>query len=206
MKKTITLLTLIFTLSFTMNVMAQTRFGVKGGLNYSHVRTNNADLQKELSARPSFHLGVVGDVTIGKQLSFQPQLLLSERGTKEKHEGHDDAWAFTSLEIPLNVVYRLKDNGFFVGAGPVLGYNLSGKIKGHDESEKIELGTKVDEIKRFDIGTNAFAGYQLDNGLFFTVNYTLGLTNWSNAPNTTWRNSILGVSVGYFFKTKAKKG
>ena len=206
MKKTITLLTLIFTLSFTMNVMAQTRLGVKGGLNYSHVRVSDAEEQKELSARPSFHLGVVGDIAISKQVSFQPQLLLSQRGAKVKHEDHDDVLAFTSIEIPLNVVYRLKDNGFFAGGGPVLGYNLSGKVKGHDESKKIELGNNAGEIKQFDLGANAFAGYQLNNGLFFTVNYTLGLTNWSNVPNATWRNNILGVSVGYFFKTKAKKG
>jgi len=114
--------------------------------------------------------------------------------------------AFTSIEIPLNVVYRLKDNGFFAGGGPVLGYNLSGKVKGHDESEKIELGSGEGQIRRLDFGANAFAGYQLNNGLFFTVNYTLGLTNWLNTDVLTWRNNILGVSVGYFFKTKAKKG
>jgi hypothetical protein len=38
------------------------------------------------------------------------------------------------------------------------------------------------------------------------VNYTLGLSNWQNTDVLTWRNNILGVSVGYFFKTKAKKG
>jgi hypothetical protein len=204
MKKTITLFAMFLSLN---SVIIAQKIGVKGGLNYSHVTTNDAAVQKELSPRPAIHLGLVGEFSFGKQLSFQPQVLFSGRGTKVAHDGHDDVLAFNSIEIPLNVVYRIKnDNGFFVGAGPVLGYNLSGKEKGHDESKNIELGTKADQIKRFDIGASASVGYQLKNNLFFSVNYTLGLSNWSNAPKTTWTNNILGVSVGYFFSKKAKKG
>jgi hypothetical protein len=123
MKKTIMLFAVLLTLNAT--VIAQ-KIGVKGGLNLNHVTTNNADLQKELSPRPSIHLGLVGNFSLGKQLSFQPQLLFSGRGSKVEHDGHDDVYAFNSIEIPLNVVYNIKgDNGFFVGDGTVLGYNIS---------------------------------------------------------------------------------
>jgi len=192
-------------LLFSVAANAQNKIGVKAGLNLNHISTNDADLKEELSARPSIHFGLVGDFSLGKQFAFQPQLLFSGRGGKVAHDGHKDVYAFNSLEIPLNFVYKADSKGgFFAGAGPVIGYNLSGKEKAHDESESIEFGSEIGKITRMDLGANALVGYQLKNGLFFSANYTLGVTNWSNNSNATWRNNILGLSVGYFFN-KAKK-
>ncbi|MFZ9718705.1 MAG: outer membrane beta-barrel protein, partial [Chitinophagaceae bacterium] len=99
-------------------VSAQNKIGVKAGLNLNHVTTNSADLKSELSARPSFHLGLVGDLSLGKTLSFQPQLLYSGRGGKVAHDDHKDVYAFNSLEVPLNFVYsEYEKGGFFAGAG-----------------------------------------------------------------------------------------
>lgn len=197
--------TMTLALLFTGAAIAQSKVGVKAGLNLNHVSTNDADLREELAARPSLHIGLVGDFGLGKNWAFQPQLLFSGRGAKVQHDDHNDVFAFSSLEIPLNVVYKAGDKGgFFAGAGPVLGYNLSGKIKEEDTSEKIEFGNEPGKITRFDVGANALIGYQLNNGLFFAANYTLGLTNWSNIDAATWKNNIFGVSVGYFF-SKAKK-
>ncbi|MBM3440457.1 MAG: PorT family protein [Bacteroidetes bacterium] len=203
MKKLVTMMTMV--LVITASAIAQKKVGVKAGLNLNHVTTNNEDLKSELSARPSIHLGLVGDFSLGKDFAFQPQLLFSGRGGKVEHDDHKDVYAFNSLEIPLNFVYRPENKaGFFAGAGPVLGYNLSGKEKAHDESEKIEFGTEAGTIKRFDVGANALLGYQLSSGVFFSANYMLGFTNWNNVENPTWRNNMFAVSVGYFFN-KAKK-
>lgn len=192
-------------LLLTTYVSAQNKIGVKAGFNLNHVTTNDADLKSELSARPSFHFGLLGDFSLGKEFSFQPQLLYSGRGGKVAHDDHNDVYAFNSLEVPLNFVYRADEKGgFFAGAGPVLGYNLSGKEKAHDETESIEFGTEAGTIKRFDMGANALVGYQFDGGVFLTANYTLGLTNWNNVTNPTWKNNMFSVSVGYFFN-KAKK-
>lgn len=188
-------------LSISGAVVAQSKIGLKGGLNLNHVSTNDADLKEELSGRPSIHLGLVGDFSMGKQFAFQPQLLFSGRGAKVAHAGHSDVFAFSSIEIPLNFVYKAGEKGgFFAGAGPVLGYNLGGKIKEDDASEKIEFGSGAGQITRADLGANALVGYRLSSGLFFSANYTLGLSNWSNNTSATWRNNIFGISVGYFFK------
>ena len=106
-----------------------------------------------------------------------------------------------SLDLPINFLYR--SNGFFVGGGPNIGFNLSGKEKSDDPTEggDIQFGSGAGEIKRIDFGLNALAGYQLKNGLFFSTNYTLGVSNWRNAA-PTWRNNILGVSIGYMLKGK----
>lgn len=206
MKKVLMLFTVVFVATAAV---AQNKIGIKAGLNLTEARTNDAAENEELIPRTSLHFGLVGDFSLSKNLSLQPQLLFSGRGTREKHDDHKDIYAFNSLELPINLVYRTegKSGSFFIGGGPSFGYNLSGKVWETDEPNnktKIEFGSAVSQIRRMDVGFNALAGYQLNNGLFVSVNYTRGITNWSNQPNETWRNNLLGVSVGYFFG-KAKK-
>lgn len=199
--KKLTLIALLIT-STTMVFAQAPKFGFKAGLNLNNVSSNDEELNEELGGRTSIHLGVITDFTISKSLSFQPQLLFSGRGAKESHGDHSDVYDFNSLELPLNFVYgKNSSKGVFVGMGPSLGYNLNGKIKGHDEDpENIEFGSGEGQIKRFDIGLNAILGYQFSNKYFVSTNYSSGLSNWSNNSNATWKNNILGISVGFFLK------
>ncbi|HMO31733.1 MAG TPA: porin family protein [Lacibacter sp.] len=205
MKKLLILSAVVFA---STAAFAQNKIGFKAGLNLSEARTNDAEENKELVPRTSLHVGLVGDFSLGKNLSLQPQLLFSGRGTRENHEDHKDIYAFNSLELPINLVYHSagKSGSFFIGGGPSIGYNLSGKAWETDEPDektKIEFGSDAGKIRRADLGFNALAGYQLNSGLFFSVNYTRGITNWLNVSDETWRNNLLGISVGYFFgKTK----
>ena len=172
------------------------KIGFKAGLNVNHVSSNDDDLKP----RTSLHFGLIADFEVSKKLSFQPQLLFSGRGAKESHGDHSDVFAFNSLELPLNFVYR-KDSakGVFLGMGPSFGYNLNGKIKEEGESEDIEFGSKEGQIKRFDVGLNALVGYKFSERYFVSTNYSLGLSNWSNMSSSTWKNNIAGISIGYFF-------
>jgi hypothetical protein len=138
---------------------------------------------------------------MSKSLSFQPQLLFSGRGAKIDHGDHNDVYAFNSLEIPLNFTYKKNaSKGVFLGVGPSLGYNLSGKVKGDHDSEDIVFGSGNGEIKRLDLGLNAIFGYQFSNKYFVSTNYSSGFSNWSNESNSTWKNNIVGISVGFFLK------
>ena len=198
--KKLTLIALLIT-STTMVFAQAPKFGFKAGLNLNNVSSNDEELNEELGGRTSIHLGVITDFKMSKSLSFQPQLLFSGRGAKESHGDHSDVYDFNSLEIPLNFTYRKNAaKGVFLGVGPSLGYNLSGKVKGDHDSEDIEFGSAEGEIKRFDLGLNAILGYQFSNKYFVSTNYSSGLSNWSNNSNATWRNNILGISVGFFLK------
>jgi hypothetical protein len=185
----------------TMVFAQAPKFGFKAGLNLNNVSTNDDDLKHELGGRTSVHLGVITDFSMSKSFSFQSQLLFSGRGAKVAHDDHSDVYAFNSLEIPLNFTYRKNAaKGVFLGVGPSLGYNLSGNVKGDHDSDAIEFGSGDGEIKRVDIGLNALLGYQFSNKYFVSTNYTSGLSNWSNNSNSTWRNNILGISIGLFLK------
>jgi hypothetical protein len=198
--KKLTLITLLV-LSATIVFAQAPKFGFKAGLNLNNVSTNDHDLKHELAGRTSIHLGVITDFSMSKSLSFQPQVLFSGRGAKIDHGDHKDVYAFNSLEIPLNFTYRKNaSKGVFLGVGPSLGYNLSGKVKGDHDSEDIVFGSGEGEIKRLDLGLNALIGYQFSNKYFVSTNYSSGLSNWSNESNSTWKNNIVGISVGFFLK------
>lgn len=135
------------------------------------------------------------------------------------------------LEIPVNIIYKhpLGPGKLIAGAGPYIAYGLGGKSKStitsrngettisentikfknetHPNYE--ELG-KYDYYKPLDGGLNFIAGYELNNGLCFNVNYSLGLMNiapsdavlpdGTNISYRTTKNSYFGLSVGYFLR------
>ena len=193
------------------SAMAQkTRLGIKSGLNITDVTTNDKAENEAIGPRSAFHLGLVADIALNDKLAFQPQLNYSGRGAQEDHMDHKDVFKFNSLEIPLNFVYKAAGNGhggFFAGAGPNIGYNFNGKLEATDdptENTDFEFGSDAGQIRRMDLGLNFLAGYELKNGIFVSANYTRGLTNWLNTDEK-WRNNVFAISVGYFFKAKAKK-
>lgn len=192
----------------------QTTFGVKGGINPSIWNVKVGDTKEDdYKSRIGFHFGGVVDFSISDNFSIQPQLLFVNKGSKEKHGDHDDKILVNAIDIPVNFLYKTNvgKGKFFVGGGPNLGFNLSAKIKGeHDgevEEEKIEIGSEAGQLKGFDFGLNALAGYQFGNGLFVSANFTPGIANLSNTNNTTSRSSYFGLSAGFMFggsKSKTK--
>lgn len=112
------------------------------------------------------------------------------------------------LEIPVNAVYRI--SGFYIGAGPYLGFGLSGKIESEEtfageknsESEDIKFGSGDDDhLKGTDFGVNFLAGYQLQNNINIGVGYGLGLSNLvpKQVANESVKNRVFSVSIGYSF-------
>lgn len=112
------------------------------------------------------------------------------------------------LEIPLNAVVNF--DGFYLGAGPYLGYAISGKYKakytgtGEEDSsleKDLKIGNNKDEIKPLDFGLNAMAGYKLTNGLNFGLNYGLGLANTGAEGNNDYKasNRVISFLVGFSF-------
>ncbi|WP_298739391.1 porin family protein [uncultured Chitinophaga sp.] len=222
MKKQVVLV--LLALVGTLSTYAQVSFGVKAGYNNSGISGDASDLSKRLSG---FHAGGIADITLAENFSLQPQLLFIMKGVKsasytETIEGiefnfPEQKLTLNYLELPVNFMYKHEAGAgsIFVGAGPYLGFGLSGKAKASGEEDgKVKFdGRKAEEIgeddeatlhlKRLDAGANFLAGYELKNGLLFSVNYSLGLTNLDPDGGKS-KNNYFGVSVGYLFKTKKK--
>lgn len=142
----------------------------------------------------------------------------------------DNKISLNYLEIPLNFAYKStgSSGSFFGGLGPVLSYGLSGKSTSHhtvtyagtSQDTTVSFTVKFDgkkdadvtddnlHLKGLEIGADVFAGYALNNGLFFKVQYNMALTNANPNKNSSFKPNYFGVGLGYMFgqpKTKGKK-
>ena len=203
MKKTLLLLALI--VASTATFAQTTSFGIKAGLNSSKLTVSATGGSISTESLVGFHVGGVVDIGF-ETFSIQPGLLFSTKGGKSSSEDGTDKVTLNYLEVPVNFLYKVPagDGKVFFGAGPYLGYGLSGKSKSSDgTSTDVTFGSTTDDVKNPDFGFNFLAGYQFSQGFALNVNYGLGLANLSNddaGVNLKTKNQVLSFSLTYFIK------
>ena len=222
MKRIYTLLALAL---ISGSVAAQTKtegvtFGVRAGVNLSKIAYSGSDFdsqdgkdikdaQKSLT---SFSFGGYANIPVSGKFSIQPGLSLSGKGSKTEAVKEESSYKLkTSLmyiEVPVNAVFNF--DGFYIGAGPYAAYGIAGKnkleISGEGESINVEEDVKFgsgeeDDFKPFDFGANILAGYKLESGLNFGVNYGLGLANLQSQGTSSNKasNRVISFLVGFSF-------
>ena len=181
---------------------AQFKVGIKAGGSLSNQHSNAASGTKLLStnAYRGYHAGLVGDVQVFENVYLQPQLLYSQKGAKYTSftGGHATKLTMRSIEMPVNVLYKVNVpfGKLVAGGGPSLSYGLGGKMEQNGQTKKLYSGA-IKEFKRIDIGANATAGVEFNNGLFSSVNYQMGLRDVSKIDGINTKNRSVSVSVGY---------
>ena len=178
---------------------AQVNFGAKAGVNFSDITGDDVD---SFTGRTAFHVGVVAEIMVSDMFAVQPELLYSAQGSdyEEDFEGetYEGEVPVDYLNIPIMAKLYVGEGGFSVEAGPQIGLLLSAKDKGEGYEEDIK-----DQVKGTDFGVNFGLGYKLENGLNFGARYNLGLTDVNDSETldsgSEYKNSVIQVSVGYFF-------
>ncbi|QIH36089.1 porin family protein [Sphingobacterium sp. DR205] len=176
-------------------------YGLRAGVNIPKYSTSFGDTKSNTGFFVTGYL----DAPVSPYFSVQPGLSLQNKGAKWLETSNGDVKeSVMSLDIPVNLVAKLPTGGsgnFFIGAGPYVGFGLSGKQKatGGDVKfeEDIEFGSgEGKHLKRTDFGVNFLAGYQLTNGFQINAGYGLGLTNL--APNSgSIKNRVWSVGIGF---------
>ncbi|KAA2245128.1 PorT family protein [Chitinophaga agrisoli] len=198
----------------TLSTYAQVSFGLKAGYSNSNIKFEDNEGISRLSA---WHAGVIADLSLSEDFSLQPQLLVSAKGAQQGGVSvgglnvGGTKMSLTYLELPVNFMYKIKAGSgkFFIGVGPYIAYGIGGKIgdqkiKFDGKSfEEVGEGDENAHLKALDFGGNILAGYELKNGLLFSINYSMGLTDIS-ADDEKSKNNYFGVSVGYLLHTKKK--
>ncbi len=208
----------------TIPTAAQISIGVQGGATFSNPNIKPpAGLSYESNARTSYQGGLIFDIPLGEGgLRIMPELKYANK----MHELSTTAaiimpgaltYKGTSnisyIEVPVNLAYAFGgDTKIIVGAGPYVGYGLSGKneytitngsgTQIGSASEDIEFGSGSTEISRLDYGAHAMAAVLFQNGFMLKVNYGLGLANLYSASTNgaSYKQNYLGASLVYFFK------
>jgi hypothetical protein len=182
-------------LLLTLNIYAQSskkdegiKMGFKGGLNVSNFLSS--DIEKQ-SFRTSFHVGFLAEVIVSDKVSFQPELLFSSQG----NVGPETKQKYSYINVPLVLRYYVADQ-FSIDAGPQLGFLVDSFSRGNSGNKSISDQTI------FDLAIGVGGTYELKNNLFFQGRYNLGLLNVNGADNSDtlkYQNSVIQLSVGYYF-------
>ena len=222
MKKTV-LIVALSAAAFT--VQAQTTFGAHAGINgasFTDKTTSGSQTTTDkFDTKVGLIIGVNAEIPIASSLFFRPELNFIQKGGKLKQTEVVFGTTYTTdakvttnyLELPLNLVYKFNGSGLFAGAGPSIGYGLSGKANSKttvgssttEDNSDIKFDGKKNandgkgHLKALDFGANFLVGYQFSNNLFLKANYTLGLSNISVEDNSTTKNTGLGFTIGYRF-------
>ena len=215
------LLTSILASATTITFAQSVNFGIKAGINFSTERYAVSDPGLTMGSKTGFHVGVIADLSI-QQFSIQPGLYFITKGGTDTYQGsytntpnsdfkQQSSTKLNYLELPVNLLYHLKitpELNVFFGAGPYLGYGLSGKF--HTTYSGYMQGTvdynlsfrenQLAGYKNPDFGANFMIGERLKH-FTLDVNYSLGLVNVYNlGPQSKIEIRALGVSAGYMFK------
>ena len=235
MKKFVLLLIALFTLSMT-NAQGIS-VGVKAGVNYAGTLTTDSDYNDLFKAAICPNYGIVAEYELSDAFAVQAEILYSPSGAN----GAGNDLEYKEFPLPLNSNADVKVNylnipilakyyitdGLSLEVGPYFSFLMSAKKDGsfsyvHPSVGEIFVQEYDDndvkeEYNSTDIGAVIGAGYKLENGLFFSLRYNLGLTDINaeeQIPNDIFpgidskdkggndyqiKNNILQFSVGYMF-------
>jgi len=211
------LLTLGVAFAIATGAQAQTGYGFKAGVNLGEY----SNFPSGQSVNTSFYVTGYADLPIAPNFSIQPGISLQGKGTKYSlseeeifnsttlKASADYKWNVMSIEIPVNAVYYIPtgDAGkVFLGAGPYIGFNVSGKAKINgtiiderggnkevikvDDSNNLKLSGSNKDLNVIDAGLNFMAGYKFNNGFLLNAGYNLGLTNIVAGADKTVSNRV----------------
>lgn len=199
------LLILLSALTTTVNTaQAQTKVGIKAGVNFSNVMMRDENGNKiNTQSVPGILVGITVDIPVAADFYIQPAAQYSRRGYKQETGGfYGSATNFkvnaSYIQVPINLLYKphLGTGNLLLGAGPYIGYGTGGNWKSDNDAAigDINVGKKGDVIfknnamdggdlnsylygKPFDYGLNFLAGYEFFSKLSAQLGAHLGLAN-----------------------------
>lgn len=179
--KTVAALVLLIGLGST-RVQAQInngdpQFGVKGGVNFSNMYTEDVDDNNVLT---SFNAGIYALIPITDFAAFQPEVLYSRKGSQLDY---NNAFAtgkakfkLNYIEVPLLVKGNLTKN-ISVHAGPYFAYLIDAQVTNESNGGTFDFENNYnnDDFNKFDAGLSAGIGLDFES-IGIGARYNYGLT------------------------------
>ena len=188
MKKYLLSATLLIAVS--ISAKAQFSLGVKGGVNYSTINSDNL----KSSSVAGYQAGAFA--RIGGNIYLQPEVYLSSTGGSFSSNGdtYNAHVRFTNLNVPLLVGARFgaKSLNFRVMAGPIFTSILSNNFSNTVDNAYNDFG----HYRNSTLGYQAGAGVDL-GPITTDLRYEGGLTDVN--PDFGQRQHLWALSVGFKF-------
>ncbi len=156
----------------------QARFGIKGGLNFSNLYTDNGDVDSDMEV--GYQLGLFAKLPVSRMFAIQPELYYTTKGAKMTYNSTfvDGTANFNLnyLELPILGVINITDN-FNIHVGPYFSYLVGGTAKNDSNINLFDFEDNIDtdDYNKFDAGLAI--GLGLDVGrVGFGARYNYGFT------------------------------
>ena len=198
---------LVLSLMTFTSVQAQenvTKFGVKGGANFSNFYTDDVDDKNVLAG---FNFGFFAKVPISDNIFLQPEISYTGKGSELVYNNAlvsgTAQFKLDYIEVPLLLMVNVTKN-FNIHAGPYVAYLISGKTTNKSDNGNYNFEDKinVDDFNRFDAGLAGGVGLDLEP-VSFGVRYNYGLTKIgkdnSDFTSSDAKNSVLSVYAAFGF-------
>ncbi len=193
----------------------ETRFGVKGGLNYSSIV---GDLTDGLKFRFSGHGGIFLEIDFSEKFKLQPELVYSSQGFQFSTDlaaiqnggavGEDNDFRtnvqLNFITVPILGKFALNEK-LDLEFGPQFGFLLNQvtKIKNLDQGSSVNADRKssVSGDFQLDYGAAVGLGYKLRDNLSVSPRFYIGLRNRLNAlAGAQNYNAAIQLSINYMFR------
>jgi hypothetical protein len=179
----------------TITVNAQLRFGLKGGVNISNFTGGDFNTI-ETNSLVGFHAGALLHWKFGHWV-LQPEAVFSTQGAKLTNGGVDSNFKISYVNMPVVLQYET-DGGFYLEAGPQVGFKLS---------EDIPNTTIEDFAKSTDLSIALGLGYHSKMGLGIGGRYNVGVSKVGDFDSANispdFKNGVIQISIFYtFFSNK----
>jgi hypothetical protein len=174
---------------FAIAAYSQTEvsIGLKAGPNFANLNTD-ASLSANYKNRTGFHGGAFALFKFGK-VGLQPELILSQQGSKVTVNAQDFDANYTYFNIPV-IVKLYTVAGINIQVGPQFGFLASQK------NELLESVNVEDDAKNSDLSLALGLGWDLPLRLSVDARYNLGLSDNSSSPAEV-KNQVWQVSLGF---------
>ena len=207
------------------------KFGIKAGLNLAGVSPVEMSVSgvtvkmfENDGMNVGFHFGAFANVGLNEKFAFQPELLFSTQGGKQKPNSLLDmgnakvSYKFNYLLIPLLLEFKPVDK-LGILLGPQLGFNVSRSATSTLDGEKETIsGSDFDDaftgdngekiLKNFDASLAIGLQYALAEKVTIGARFNLGLTNSLSYSTTEegmkisekgWKNNVFQIGIAYSF-------
>ena len=181
----------------TMTASAQVKFGGKAGLNLATFSGSDASaLFDGKSMQAGANFGAIVQIPVSGRFSVNPELVFSMQGVK--FDG--GSWKLNYLNIPV-MAHFATAGGFFVEAGPQIGFLMSAKEKDASGSTDIK-----EFLNSTDFALGLGAGFQSQSGFGGNARVNIGLSSIDKGtPKAKINNMVIQIGVFYMFNSKGGK-
>ncbi len=173
---------------------AQTKVGIRGGLNASNISFATLPDRSETYG---YHLGLLLDIpALPGFLSIQPEVSFSTKGAAYSYLGVRRSITMNSVDLLVPVAFKL--NSISLQVGPFVSFLIEKPVFTSYSNNAVILNG----FNKVDSGLSAGISYNFSR-LFFGLRYNQGLINVSNDEIISvigeGKNAVGQVSIGYWF-------